>query len=91
MSGLPVAIPNIPRSHDLMDPTDPVDRSLETALGRLQVVQGYLYGLTKPGAGFYLAPDNIVPATQAAYETNVDDAITAVSTAIAEIIAIRAQ
>jgi hypothetical protein len=94
-SGLAAPVPQIPRpGHDLFDADSWPARQLETAQARLQSVQAVLknfsYTMTKDAsgtstqskktAGTYPRPLSITNVGN--YETDIDNALTAVTTAI---------
>lgn len=98
MSGLHVPQPQYDRAHDLVDPTDAVDRGLEMAWAKASVIQRFLLDIkfdpkatataapqVARTAGTFPRPTHVTSGNVATYETLISDALTAVTTLVGKL------
>jgi hypothetical protein len=74
-----------PRDIDLLDSTDPTDRNLQVVYSNLGHAAQALREIKAFGAGNYPRPTHVAATNQAAYEANIDQALSDVANAVADL------
>lgn len=83
MAGSAIDLQEVPKSLDLVDSTDPLDRNFQLALRDAYTIASTCRAVIAAGTGKFPRPTHIASANQAAYETLVTNAMSAATDAIA--------